>query len=1102
KPSERREIFEEASGITKFRIRQDEALRKLKRTSQDLQRINDIEGELARQVRSLKVQAGKATRYNALHLELHRLELARVGRQRSDLVARIERGAEELRKLVELKASLEQRLASGSGELGQARTQVEEAKRELQSFQARKAELDSEIRRHDDQLAHCRAMESELAHQGERTRELERTLSAEREEAENALEEKGRLETRLKQELVELEVEESLLDSQENEGRVEFERARADAEEAHQKHTLSERSMEAAARELESLNREVSAIEERERRLALEAEEAEAEVEEIDAKFSAATAAHADTQNNLSEKEQSRLALSQAVQEIERRIEAVRTENERLRAERSRLNHRQESLRELQLQHEGQTEGVRQAFARRDKGEGPFDRIEGVLIEKVRVEPGYEDAVESALSAWLGSVVCRTKRDAFEILRALRAEGGGRVSCLPFDHCATRAAQLSDGALRAAPDWGGLEGVTPASHVVQVQPEYEAVLRPVLARTLIVRDLPQLETILDRIDDGWVVVTQQGEVALFPGVIAGGRAVSTGYLKRQSEIEENDRKLESLGAEWQETENELARLRGIRKQTADELKARETEIHDLVIRIAARREELQGLAQLRQKVEKGLESMRRQMEVLAEQRAALVEKRIELEQRREELAGGLEESREASARAQSELRRIEQALADLQAGHRRHRETLIALTKDHERCLSESASTRERCAQLEARITQLRAEDEERERKVWETLDRKNQAEAALKELFEKVDRVEQDLSEQEANLAQAGERLRGVEEQAAQVREMLHARTEEAQRAEMDLHRARIEMENLERRLTEELQSSWEACERTLAEWEGAPTDLEELSGNIAALRERIGKMGEINPLAVEEYAEQSQRLDFLTSQKEDLEKARTSLMRTLSEVKRSARKQFLETFEQVRQNFNRTFRRVFGGGRADLILLDEVDVLQTGVEIVAQPPGKKLQSITLMSGGEKSLTAIALLFAIYQVKASPFCFLDEVDAALDDANVDRFARLLIDYRDQTQFIIVTHNKHTMAVADRLYGVTMDKPGISTVMSMEFESRSDYNLAPLPEVDDDPLPVRDYDSALSANIEVDEHGEVILASDEPGEESQPSDEAELVEAG
>jgi chromosome segregation protein len=1063
KPSDRREIFEEAAGVTRFRIKQEEAQRKLKRVTQDLQRVDDIVGELARQVRSLKIQAGKAARYNEMHLELHRQELVRIHHQRALLDERIQRGKEELQRIRELKESLEEQVRKGALETGQAREVVELAREELVRFRGIRAELESEIRRHDDQLTHCRAMESELQRQGERTRELEKTLSTEREEAEGSIEAKLEVEERLRQELVEFEVEENLLASQEQEGQGDFEQARSTAEQARKQLAGTERSIETLSKEIEHVSQELASIEERRGRQEAQSHEAEEELRSIDNKVSAVAAIHQDTKADHEREESLKLELTQTLQGIEKELNLLRTENERLRTERSRLSHRLESLKELQAQHEGQGEGIKQAFQKKRKGEAAFQQIQGQLIEKVRPQPGYEDVLEVALSNWLQSVILDNHKESVQILEALRSTPGGRITCVSKDLSGTPTPDSFPEI-----EWNTIEGAVLASDVVSVDPEFETLIVPLLRRTVILPDLPQLETILPRLREGWMAVTRQGEVAGYPSFVSGGRAVLTGFLRRQGEIEEIERKLAALNQEWQASEDSLQRTREARRETAEELRAREEAIRELVVRMAAKHEELQGLTRLRQKVEKTLESSRQDLERLQGLHSGLVQKKVQAEESRSALETNVQSEREAAETTEAELRRIEQALRDLQAKHHRHRETFIALKKDLERCQAEINQARQRRGNLENRITELKREEQERESKIWEVLDKKGQAEEALKGLFERVDKVEQDISEQDANLVQMEERYRAVEEQVSQIREMLNQRNDESQKWEMENHRVTLEQENLQRRLVEELQSDWETCTQVTHECPEAPSNLEDLAASITSLRERIGKMGEINPLAVQEFAEQKERLDFLTQQQEDLVKAKVSLERTISEVKKSARKQFIETFELIRQNFNRTFRRILGGGRADLLLLNEMDVFESGVEIVAQPPGKKMQSITLMSGGEKSMTAIALLFAIYQVKASPFCFLDEVDAALDDANVDRFARLLLDYSHQTQFIIVTHNKHTMAVADRLYGVTMHKPGISTVVSMEFEHRADYNLTPLPEVDDDPLPVRDYDAALS----------------------------------
>ena len=1067
KPSERRELFEEAAEITKYRMRQDEALRKLKRTDLDLQRLDDILGELERQVRSLKYQADKASRYNRFHTRLHDLELVRLDWQRSALDERLEKDRNDLQQAVEMKSSLELQVAQGEKELEAGRINVEGAREQLAEVESRRAGLQSEIRHYDDQLTHNRQMETELLGQEQRTKELESTLSSELQQVEERLETARTDGERLMRELADLETEESLLAVQEQEGHSEFEAARKTAEEATRIVAETQRAIESISVEMEGLERGLAGLCEREEKMRLEAQQAEEELSEIDSKFSAGQSVHEDTQAELHREEAARNQLRQTIQDLEKEIDRHRGENERLHLARSRVKHRLESLRELQTQYEGHGEGVKQALDRKAKQEAPFDRIQGLIIEETRVEPGYEDAVETALSAWFESVLCETKEDAIEILKALRESGGGRLSCLALDLFQSERAPFSVAGAEEPPEWTRIPGAVLANSIVTVSEAHRAVLEPLLQRTLVVSDLEDLSSLLGKLEKGWMAVTRAGEVAHHLGLVSGGKGVSTGFLRRQSEIVGIEKELAELNLAWDKSEQDLGRLREERKQFSERLREKEEITHNLVIRIAAKQEELQGLAQLRERIEANVQKTQDGLEWLAADREKISGEKVELERKRQEYEFELEQERESANHKLEEQRRIEEALNDLRSKHSRHRESLVALQKDHERCQAEIQQSSERRQSIESRIAGLRREDEERSRKIQECSLHKEQAEKALRELFEKVDAVEKDLSELEANLAREREKCAGIEEQVRQIQEMYAEQVERIRAVEMENHRTTLEKENLERRLTEELQSTWEACQKVAEEIEDVPGDLESLTAAVTDLRERIAKMGEVNPLALEEYEEQSERLRFLQEQKEDLERAKASLHRTISEVKRTARKQFLDVFEQIRQNFNQTFRKVFGGGRADLILLDEVDILTSGIEIVAQPPGKKLQSITLFSGGEKSMTAIALLFAVYRVKASPFCFLDEVDAALDDSNVDRFARLLTDFRQNSQFIIVTHNKHTMAAADRLYGVTMEKPGVSTVMSMEFETRAEYNLDPLPEPEEDILPERDYDAAL-----------------------------------
>jgi chromosome segregation protein len=1081
KPVERREIFEEASGITKYRMRQDEALRKLKRTDQDLQRIGDITGELARQVRSLKYQANKAERYHEFQHRLHDFELARIHRVSRDLIHQLQESEAEIKQNRDLKASLEERLKEAGAELESATERVEAARLALGESERKRNVLQSEIQRFDDQLAHSRQMEAELLQQETRGKELAQALTSERDQIDQKIENEKAREDSLRRRIADLEIEENLLVQQEKEGSLEFENARRDAAEAAKAVSGIERKIEAARREIENIEKQLENLVEENDRLVVEKETAQKELSEIDEKVVAGQTFHEGTQEDRKREETTRNEIRERLQALETEIETKRTTNEGIHREMSRLSHRLDSLKELQAHHEGQEEGVKKALERRERGEQPFDKIHGLLIEQVRVQPGYEDAIETALSVWFGGVLCTNREEAAALLRALRDTESGRVTCIPTEMVRAGLNRFGFQTSGETPDWVRAQGAIPARNVVEIIEVYRDILAPVLQKTVVVEGIEELSRIAEQLDEGWIAVTRNGEIARFPGIMSGGKTVATGFLRRQSEIDEISGRVEAIEKDLEERDRQLQEVQALRQEWVADLKRRETVIHDLVIRIAAKQEELQGLAQLREKVERTLNRIDEQVERISTKRHEQSNRKAEIEQSVDEASTELERLVVQAEETRQGYIRIEDALTLLREKHAHHRESFITLRKDHERCLSEIDQGGQRRGQIEERLKELRKEEEERARKIAESNQHKEQAEQSLKGLFEQVDRVEEDHAEFEANLAREREKHSVSTTNQKQVREMLSEASEKIQKLEVSSHRAQVEKENLERRLTEELQATWDECREKAETIQGLPETIEDLSKAIADIRDKIGKMGEVNPLALEEYEEQSERLNFLTQQQEDLEKAKSSLQRTIAEVKRTARKQFLDTFEAVRHNFNRIFRKVMGGGRADLILLDPSDVLGSGIEIVAQPPGKKLQSITLFSGGEKSMTAISLMFAIYQIKASPFCFLDEVDAALDDANVDRFARLLTDYRKTSQFIIVTHNKHTMAAADRIYGVTMAKPGISSVMAMEFENRAEYNLDPLPEQEEDVLPEQNYDiPERTEGIESIETGELF----------------------
>ncbi|MCA9447476.1 MAG: chromosome segregation protein SMC, partial [Candidatus Omnitrophica bacterium] len=951
KPVDRREIFEEASGITKYRMRQDEALRKLKRTDQDLQRIGDITGELARQVRSLKYQANKAERYHQFQHRLHDYELVRIQWVSRDLMKQLEESEAELKQSRDLKVSYEERLKEASAELEGANERVEAARSALAESEQRRGALQSEIQRHDDQLAHSRQMESELQQQQNRGTELAQALSTERDQLEQKVENERTREDELKRKLADLEIEENLLVQQEKEGSIDFENSRKAADEAARAVAEMERKIEAARREIENIERQIEALAEEQDRLVAEKEAAQQELSEIDDKVTAGQSFHEGTQENRKREEMERNQIRANLQGLEAEIDAKRTENENVHREMSRLSHRLDSLKELQAHHEGQDEGVKKALERRERGEEPFNRIQGLLIEQVRVQPGYEDAVESALSAWFGGVLCGNREEAASLLSALREKESGRVTCIPTEIVRESLSRIQSDFSNETPEWARAQGAIPARNIVEVNEGYREILAPILQKTLVVEGIEELTRIAANLNEGWIAVTRNGEIARFPGILSGGKSVTTGFLRRQSEIDEISARVIEIERDLQARDQALQGLQERRREWVDALKKKESVIHDLVIRIAAKQEELQGLAQIREKVDGNLNRIEGQIERTGTKKHEQTNRKGEIEQAIEEAVNELEKLVAQSEDVAQEYARIEEALVQLREKHSHHRESLISIRKDHERCLAEIEQGTQRRGQIEERLKELQSEEEERARKIAEHNQQKERAEESLKGLFEQVDRVEQDHSELEANLAREKEKHATSLNNQKQVQQMLSEAADKIHALEVSSHRAQVEKENLERRLTAELQATWDECREKAETVEDLPETVQDLTKSITEIREKIGKMGEVNPLALEEYEEQSERLNFLTQQQEDLEKAKASLQRTISEVKRTARKQFIETFEAVRHNFNRLFRKVMGGGRADLILLDPSDALGSGIEIVAQPPGKKLQSITLFS-------------------------------------------------------------------------------------------------------------------------------------------------------
>ncbi|TAJ85692.1 chromosome segregation protein SMC [bacterium] len=1028
KPEERRSIIEEAAGTSKYKSRKLVAERKLERTQQNLLRVSDIVREIERQIRSMELQAKKAERYRALKKELKEKELAWATIQRKGLEEEIAAREKKLKaqedRLVQLTASLHSKEAESES----TKLSLLEAEKEInlqqEAVYQRKVQIQGEEQRiefYKKDLAGLQDIKQKTESEVLQMREKLRVLTLEIEELQKA-----------QQEFVQLSLfEEAYLRDKEKElEKIKLQIRDLQAEVEREKETLIDAANQVSHLKNDSLVNE-RRREEIERELARNRKEKSEVAPSLKAwrkkqqeKKSALEHSLQRAEEIERETHQATNALenwTRAKEEQERKIADLK---ERLQETRSRLG----SLEALQKNYQGYQEGVRAIMLKRQK-EAAFDGVYGLVAEVIEAPESYEKALTAVLGDRLQYVIVRGHEEGIAAIEYLKRESSGRGSFIPR--------QLSRRERRPLP-LTEPEVLSPLLNIVSVKDGFKEIAEYLLGDVAMVRDLKSGLDLWNRNGFVCTLVTPEGEVIDAMGVVTGGslNGLEGSLLAQRRQMKE----LEALLSEFElELANEEKAAAGLREQidrTETKRSVLVEEGHRLTVERIRLEHELLQTDQEAGRLQETLRMLQQEQEDLSTTLRTLAE---ETKKCQAEIAARL---RERTAR--------ERTLVEKQ-------ELLAQLGKDSERLEKEATESRIRGAalgerkenahqNLENRIRlqreiseQIAARESEMahmHQKMKQLEEAIRSAERSLEEGREALDELEERLEKGRQKYREISRQLTEIEEAVKELRPLAEASQEEKNQLQLLLSEKRLNLQHLFENIREKYDLD---LKETPAD--GLPEEHfeEELLTEIEELKGRLERMGEVNLAAIGEFEELNSRYQFLNQQKQDLEQSMADLQRTIVKLNRICRLRFKESFEQINQRFEEIFPRLFRGGKARLVLTDENDYLETGVDIVAQPPGKKLQSITLLSGGEKALTAVSLLFAIFLTKPSPFCFLDEVDAPLDDANLDRFNEMIKEMSQTSQFILITHNKRTMQAAEVLYGITMAEPGVSKVVSVRM---------------------------------------------------------------
>ncbi len=1074
KPEDRRMIFEEAAGITKFKSQKKESLRKLEYTEQNLLRIADTIKEVKRQIGSLQRQAGKARRFKQIQTELQHLETQFVRHQYDVLQNEISErqvAVDDLRNQIEQGSSDVLRFED---EIAKLRERLSELEHEVGTHQQRGLELKGEVERHESRIQFNQERIHEI--EAQNMKALEEIAQAEerhriaQEELANITDRLSVAEAALVQHKETLqarqnvlrEVEENLRQRQES-----LRQAQATAFSAAQ--DLSRVRNELTALELQKQSNSVRLEKISSEKVQLEEERVRLEVrlQEFTASVEAEKLNVATTRGSV-EQRQARL------RDLQSELHISSQEQDKYLQQQAEKRSRLHVLEQLEGSHEGFDAGAVAAL-RQSRS------VIGSLSDRIRVPDNFVTAVENALGHNLQLVLTEQPASAQEILTELNSSKAGRASIAalainkPVDE--KQLAFEGDMAPASGPV-NELPGgqIVHAMSVIQAESTVEPLLKSLLGRTFIASDLGTATAQIQNGHAGCDFVTLGGELLNRHGIYTGGylngkgngRAPSS-ILGRKNQITELQNELADLQQLVEEASRKRGALLGEQTELQASLQQAQTELRQQEVAIATREGEANALNNSSRLLNQKIETVIFEIESLAAQEQEGRQKREALMVRLNELETRERGAQENVAAVTAELEELRVARDAAMAALS---ESKVALASDEQL----ATSFRQQQTSLGHRLNELSQLVEARRNECSSFVSRKEQAELEIQDSQSKIERlkyereqVNQQTAElvghknsQEAEIAERDETLRTQRNRLTEFQNQRSGLDVELAQKNMSVQNLREKVQQKYHLNLDDIRSECitityadegPAKVETLTPEEmaasGAATDWTAVGQQVEALQTKIDEMGPVNLVAIEEYEETEQRHQFLSQQYEDLVNAKTELIEIINRINTQTQAMFAETFTKIRDNFRAMFVEVFGGGKADLVLSDENDVLESGIDIVARPPGKQLQSISLLSGGEQTMTAVSLLFSIYQVKPSPFCVLDELDAPLDESNVVRFVKILQRFLAHSQFVIITHNKRTIGMADVLYGVTMQEHGVSKIVSVKFHKADEQPALP-----------------------------------------------------
>ena len=1030
---DRRRIFEEASGIVKFKTRKEEAERKLQSTEQNLLRINDLVQELQSRLEPLSGQADAAKRYLALRDELKNLEVSQIldtidqhqqklqeaDQEKSLLLADL---AEENRRLVEIK----DRNRQAAEKLHQLEDEIDTRQQQFNQLSAQINELNGRIGFNDErigllnkQIETAAGEEQEL---GASLGNLDTELATRRKKAEVLQKQQLTYRRQLAEHEAVMQELVQTLDSVEK--AIEGMKVRLDQllEALYDKRSL-----------LTQTQGQTSLVDSRRKTI-------RQDLLELASDRNRQTFLEEEILTLLEQVKKDQQQLSTKKQAFQEKLDvnrqACNSLEKQLEQDRQNLRNRQfrlQTLQELERSHEGYGETVKRLMQQVDQDPELGSGVRGTLGDLIRVEQNYELAIETALGPAIQNIVTDREETASRLIAHLKATRAGRATFLPL--ASIHGRDLEQNLIHKLSGMPGYIG--PASDLVRSDPDLRSIITFLLGRVVIADQLEHAVQMARRIQYGCRIVTLEGDVINPGGSMTGGynRQTGSGVLGRIREIEQ--------------LQQSLSDLQQIISERAAKIVLAEQDLKEIDRDLASLEQSLLEQSHLRIREEAHLASIQQDLARIVGRQQMLQAEDQQLTDQGKKIAGEVLALSDSIKAMESETAQIRSKISEQEGANRGEQERRDDLRDEITELRVSLQSIDESWQAAEEMIARIEQDQTGQKSRLIRHQREQEEGRAEIGRLqaesvrilaeIEQLQKAGQSVADEVGAINTTRQQLETDQasffEQLEQATGRLAALQGEISRSEARTIRFEGLIDDVKNRLWEE----YELTADQAGAWKQPLDNRQESARRIASLKNELKGLGPVNLAAIEEFSAIGERCRFMTAQRDDIEAARHKLTAVIEELTVAMKRQFLENFRLINENFIVVFSELFGGGMAEISLEDEQDVLACGIEIKAQPPGKKLQNLMLLSGGERCLTAIALLFAILKLRPTPFCVLDEVEAALDDANVIRFTEYIRRYADETQFILVTHRKGTMESADRLYGVTMQERGISRILSMQL---------------------------------------------------------------